>query len=181
MNHTRFYGSFLFMAILAAGSNAEPMLGQAHITTSVVGAGATEASGSGVTAHGTVGQPIIGFTGNTTVRNDQGFWFAAVGSAAPSGVREQWTASSGTGLRLHCSPNPATSTLRLHVSLPRNETVSLRLYDALGRNVLVLIEGQREKGESLVETELDGLPPGYYTAELVAGETRVTEQIIVVE
>lgn len=169
------------MSILAAGTDAQPMLGQAHITTSVVGAGATEASGSGVTAHGTVGQPIIGFTGGTTVRNDQGFWFAAVGAAAPSAVREEWTASSGTGLRLQSSPNPATSTLRLHLSIPYNGKVSLRLYDALGRNALVLMEGQREKGESLVETDLNGLPPGYYTAELVAGGNRITEQIIVVE
>lgn len=179
MKHTRLCGGILFLTISAAGINTPAVHGQTGIAASVVGAGATEASGGGLTARGTVGQPVIGLVGSTTTENGQGFWFAPAEST--SGVREEQVASNGRTLRLQCAPNPARSTLRLHIGIPENGMISLRLYDALGRDAITLIRGTRRKGESVVEADLHGLPPGYYTAELAAGPYRITERILVVE
>lgn len=181
MRHIRLCGNLLCLTTLAVGINATAAQGQTTITATVVAAGATEASGGGMIARGTVGQPVIGQTGNAATTDEQGFWFAVAAQSKPSAVPGETTTADEATLRLQCAPNPATSTLHLYLNIPGNTRVSLRLYDALGRTAMTLLDGTLEQGESVVNADLRGVPPGYYTAELVAGKSRTTEQVIVVE
>jgi hypothetical protein len=67
------------------------------------------------------------------------------------------------------SPNPFTGQARIGFALPEAARVRLAVYDVLGREVIVLVDGAREAGRH--EAVLDGgaLPAGVYLVRLAAG------------
>jgi len=68
-------------------------------------------------------------------------------------------------------PNPFSSYTSLVFRLPSEQTVSLRVYDAFGREVAVLTEGMFAGGSHAVVFEANELPDGVYFARLILGES----------
>ncbi|MBL0176907.1 MAG: T9SS type A sorting domain-containing protein [Ignavibacteria bacterium] len=66
-------------------------------------------------------------------------------------------------------PNPFTSSTVIPVVLRERARVSLRVFDALGRQVALLFEGEREAGTHAFRLDGTALPPGAYFCRLVAG------------
>jgi hypothetical protein len=79
------------------------------------------------------------------------------------------SAAAPTALAVEASPNPfaASATLRYTVATPGE--VSVRVYDALGREVAVLFDGVREAGAFEAHLDAAALAPGTYVARVVAG------------
>jgi hypothetical protein len=75
----------------------------------------------------------------------------------------------GEVLGLSVWPNPSSSALSLRYVLPTAGPVRLLLYDVLGREVVVVAEGQRAMGEHAAQVDLSALPPGLYVVRLEAG------------
>ena len=69
------------------------------------------------------------------------------------------------------SPNPATGSVRFTLAVQRAQTVTVAVYDALGRQVAEVFEGPVE-AQRAVEMSFDasGLPSGLYVYRAV-GET----------
>ncbi len=66
-------------------------------------------------------------------------------------------------------PNPFTPSANISFSLDAPETVSLRVYDEVGRNVAVLYDGMRlEAGFHTIRFDGSGLPAGAYLCRLVS-------------
>ena len=107
-------------------------------------------------------------------------------SYTPGGVAAVGDAPPGDRVRLGASPNPATSGARLSFRLPRTERARLEVFDASGRAVRLLRDGDAPGG---VEQDAwwDGrddrgarLPGGTYWARLRwAGESRTTRLVLV--
>ena len=155
--------------------------GFAQERSGLVSGGATEASGGGLIVRGSLGQPVVGVTSVSGLEAGQGFWFG-LRDSGPSGVEQTHITGAGhsAGTVLDCFPNPASTTLHFRFRLPESGPITLRLYDALGRMRLELIDGERRGGIYLTETETDELDPGVYTAELrTAGERRTISVAVV--
>ncbi|WP_420454654.1 T9SS type A sorting domain-containing protein [Rubrivirga sp.] len=77
-------------------------------------------------------------------------------------------------------PNPATGAARVRFELATAGDVSLRVFDATGRQVAVVAEGTRAAGAHEVSADLGGLASGVYVVRLVAGGEVATARIAVV-
>jgi hypothetical protein len=81
------------------------------------------------------------------------------------------------GLALAARPNPATGQAVFAFVLAQPGSVRLGLFDALGREVAVLVEGARPAGFHEVTFEVGTLPVGVYLARLEAGRQVLTQPI----
>lgn len=124
----------LVMTIALGGGVAAEARG-ATVARSVVGSGATTASGSGRWLLGTAGQTVVGASAAPTYAASHGFWAfwapqtASVdspGSTLPPPIAVEFGAPT---------PNPSRGELTFAVGLPRPATVALLVLDVQGRTV----------------------------------------------
>ena len=64
-------------------------------------------------------------------------------------------------------PNPFNPQTTIHFGLPESAYVKLVVYDVLGRQVRVLVDGIREAGTHEMVFEASRLPSGTYLVRLV--------------
>ena len=164
------------MLLLAGGSVA---WGQTRVSSSVIGSGATDASGGGFRVLATVGQPVIGRVQSATTAVNQGFWYTL--PRAVSSVEEPVAGAVADRVALLIAgPNPFSDGTELRLLLPTAGNVTLRLYDALGREVRTLVDGHRGAGPIALHIDGSDLMSGRYTLQLVAGAVRSSVVLTVV-
>jgi hypothetical protein len=107
------------------------------------------------------------------------------GGAAPSSIFIPVGAKSDVGevntsdaVSLSAFPNPAQDIVKFEVTLPAAETISLSLYDGLGRETPVA-SGKFDAGSHSFSLETKGLAAGHYYGRLLAGEISQTKKIII--
>jgi hypothetical protein len=76
--------------------------------------------------------------------------------------------------QLRAIPNPFFTTTQIHYRLAGREQVSLRIFDALGREIEQLVNGYQEPGSHVVRVNADRLAPGIYFAQLRVGSVTRT-------
>jgi len=81
---------------------------------------------------------------------------------------------------LQNEPNPFHYATSIRYFLPRREPVSLRVYDALGREVATLAEGTLEAGNHAAILESKNLVSGMYFYQLRTGNSVLTKKLLVV-
>jgi hypothetical protein len=152
---------FLLLSILTGTVNAQPRLER-----SVLAAGAVSMSGGGLHISATIAQPAIGVLSSTTMRVGQGFWYR-VGSLTTH-MQEQ-IASANTLVLEQNYPNPfgpATSSgalqTRINFFVPESGHATLALYDAMGRQLAVLIDEHLQSGAYAVQLQARDIPAGLY-------------------
>lgn len=91
----------------------------------------------------------------------------------PSGQPERLTLSTP-------APNPASAQTTLTYTLAELSTVRLALYDILGREVAVVVEGTKPAGQHEAALDASRLAPGLYVARLTAGGEVVARRLTVV-
>jgi hypothetical protein len=83
-------------------------------------------------------------------------------------------------VRLTSYPNPVQEDGTLEYALPSETTVTLRVYDLLGRRVATLAQGQKEAGRHRVRLDGTRLSSGVYFGRLRAdGQTRTVKITVV--
>jgi hypothetical protein len=101
----------------------------------------------------------------------------SAGTTAPQASRESTSAAK---LEFRGAfPNPLSNETTFEFSLPKPGGVSLKLYSVAGRQVAVLIDGERSAGMHLVPLRAQTLPPGMYFAALRFGGVTTTRSVIV--
>jgi len=89
------------------------------------------------------------------------------------------TDATPSGLRLALSgPNPFTDATRLTLRLAGPAHVRAEAFDALGRRVAVLYEGDRIGGDLSLLLPGAALAPGVYTVRVVTGDTVLTRRLV---
>jgi hypothetical protein len=98
----------------------------------------------------------------------------AIVSGSPSGADDP--AEGPAVFALHQNyPNPFNPVTHIRYELPERGRVSLRVYDLLGREVAVLVDGEAEAGRHIAAFDGGGRASGVYFYRLTAGgftETR---------
>lgn len=77
-------------------------------------------------------------------------------------------------------PNPARQTASIRYEVPSVTTVTLRVYDLLGREVATLVAGDAEGGRHVQQVDVSGLAPGTYLVRLTAEGRSQTRRLVVV-
>jgi subtilisin family serine protease len=78
-------------------------------------------------------------------------------------------------------PNPFNPTTRIVFNLPRSMRATLRVFDTLGRQVAVLVNGQMPAGAHTVTFDGSQLASGIYLAQLVAGDFTATQRMVLLK
>lgn len=91
----------------------------------------------------------------------------------------QESQTSANGLRNY--PNPVKSSTKISYQLPNDGNVSLKIYDALGREAATLVNGRQSGGLHTVEFNAEELTRGVYNYKLVYNNKAVTSKMIVVK
>jgi hypothetical protein len=76
-------------------------------------------------------------------------------------------------------PNPFNPSTTVTYELPRASHVTLKVYDALGREVATLVHGLEEPGYKSVEWNASGMSSGVYLYRLTAGHFVQTRKLLV--
>ena len=77
-------------------------------------------------------------------------------------------------------PNPSRGGVRVGFDLPEAAAVRVSVYDALGREVAVLADGERAAGRHEATLGAGRVAPGVYVVRLVAGEAALVRRLTVV-
>lgn len=77
-------------------------------------------------------------------------------------------------------PNPATGSAALTLHLREARSVTLRIYDALGRQVAIVAEQALPAGRHMLPVEAASLPPGRYFVRLESGDLSAVRTLTVV-
>jgi protocatechuate 3,4-dioxygenase beta subunit len=78
-------------------------------------------------------------------------------------------------------PNPFNPRTTIRFNLPASEHVDLRVYDARGHEVAVLVSGSRPAGSHELSFDGRGLPSGFYFYRLVSGEQTASRQMLLIK
>ncbi len=80
---------------------------------------------------------------------------------------------------LYNYPNPFSDQTRIVVDLPENRTVTLEVYDALGRRVAVVYRGLLAAGRHELPLDASGWASGFYLARLSSEKGVLTQRLVV--
>jgi hypothetical protein len=78
-------------------------------------------------------------------------------------------------------PNPFNPSTVITYSIPGVEFVTLKVYDMLGNEIAVLVEGERDAGTHNVEFNSSGLSSGTYFYRIQAGSFSDTKKMILLK
>ncbi len=78
-------------------------------------------------------------------------------------------------------PNPFNPMTTIRYQIPTAETVSLKVYDVLGKEVATLVSGRQEAGSYVVPFNAAGLSSGMYFYRLQAGSFAETRKMMLVK
>lgn len=139
----------------------------------------------GVTPNIKPGDVFIARTTKPFTSNDQFEFVASPTSLGPTGVRSEFEMPSSFELHQNY-PNPFNPSTTIRFSLPRPTHISLKVYDALGRDVATLVDEIRNEG--VYNTEWNGrtddgfrAASGLYFYRIVAGSFVQTKKMILLK
>ncbi len=78
-------------------------------------------------------------------------------------------------------PNPFNPQTTIDYALPKTGDVRLIVYDMLGREVDVLLDGPQAAGRHTMQFDAEHLPNGAYVYRLVAGEKTITRTMVLLK
>ena len=133
---------------------------------SVVGSGGGEMTGTSLVMNGTVGQAAIGVVSGPNNINQIGFWYRP--GWILTGVEDSGDLYPNSFWLGQNHPNPFNPVTTIQFGLPKSAHVTMKLYDASGREVMTLIDGQVDAG--FHDTVVDGssLASGVYFCRMVS-------------
>jgi hypothetical protein len=77
-------------------------------------------------------------------------------------------------------PNPFNPSTTIRYELSQSSVVRLSVYDVVGREIAVLVDGKREAGVHEVSFDASALSSGVYLYKLQAGEFVQSRKLVLV-
>ncbi len=169
---------FSFLPIvLVIGWIFRPVIGfaQYHLQRGVFG------NGSNTTQQlkGTVGQPVIGVTRHTTLRQQIGFWYLL---PTPTSSVETLSTDLPLEYRLEPNfPNPFNPATTIRFALRARGEVTVRIFDLLGREITTLLKEELPAGVHQVVFDATELPSGVYLYRIQTDGFCQTRKLLLVK
>lgn len=150
---------------------------QTRIAKSVIASGASAMSNSTQRLAGTIGQTIIGLTGNVSIKAGEGFWYQVIGSLPVSVEELPGTFPDAFNLKQNY-PNPVSTSTTFEFTILKASHVTLEIYNMLGMKVKTLIDDEVNSGTHQLRWDNIDLPDGMYVYKLTAGEFSTLRKLL---
>lgn len=144
-----------------------------------------------VPANDSVTLPVIIRTQGLTIGNYSGSWlFTGNGNPltipfylAVTGVSVNETRTPiVSGYRLeNAYPNPFNNTTTIGFTIPRDETVTIKLYDLTGREVITLLQEQLPAGSYTLPITIPHFVSGSYFVQMRSGDFKAIRKIVLLK
>ncbi|HQU73546.1 MAG TPA: T9SS type A sorting domain-containing protein [Calditrichia bacterium] len=121
---------------------------------------------------------MIDLTENTATGGYDGLF--TVGIDAPTGLRDNSGQPEGFQLNQNY-PNPFNPSTTIAYTLPEATAVDLRVYDALGQEVAVLVNGRQTTGDHRVRFDALNLESGFYFYRIKAGAFAQVKEMVLIK
>lgn len=155
--------SFLALTALLV----EPLIAHSQeITRQVIASGGDRIASADCIMQATAGQAITGDMSGAEYSSGGGFWYQ--GGHEGSAVDNPGDALPSSFLLAEGRPNPSSAAMTLFYAVPAPAHVSLRLFDASGRLVKVLVDGKQDPGYHRVTIHPYDLASGIYFCRMEA-------------
>ena len=156
------------------------VIAQTKLSNYVVGSGGAIISNSNHTLSLTIGQPIIGNTGNTLNTGKIGFWYQY--SQTITNVEDRWMYEVPKQFELYQNyPNPFNPTTVIRYGIPKESSVKLVVYNILGEVIKTLVENKQKAGSYEVNFNASNLATGIYIYRIQAGDFVDTKKMILMK
>lgn len=165
------------VAVLVVALFAAPGICDYQITESVVGSGATDASGGSYQLRGTVGQPVIGVTEGGSFTNEIGFWYMP-GWILTGVAEDELPLRTFFGQNY---PNPFNPVTTIGYTLATPTRVTIKVYDVSGREIRTLVDEEMQPGRYQETLDAAGLAGGVYFARMTAGDYTETKKLVLLK
>jgi hypothetical protein len=86
--------------------------------------------------------------------------------------------SAANAWEVQVYPNPTSTNLHLWFNLPKEDVVSITLYDIQGKLILEKKMGNKISGEHQETLDLKDLPQGTYVCRITGKQNSITKQVI---
>jgi hypothetical protein len=149
---------------------------QETVVREVVGSGGGTSSSGGFQLSHTVGQALIGAVTEPDYQHGIGFWYSPWFYI--TGDEEPGAETPAVTELYQNYPNPFNPVTNFRFALAKDSRVVLRVYDALGRTVDTVIDGQMEAGIHSVPYEARGLSSGVYFYRIQAEGFEKTKKMV---
>lgn len=143
------------------------MIAKAQTDRTVVSSGGLYTQNESLGLVNTIGQPLIGHLQSVEMNLHQGFWFANWKRVSTT-LYEEIVPGEGSDITLQAVPNPFAGSTEILLYLPRQEHVTIALYNVLGVPVRKLLDQQLHAGNLRLDLQASDLPSGQYTVRLKA-------------
>ena len=161
---------FFLLSLFFSSSIYAQQAGQDEINPQTTSSGGEIQQGEFGTMFSTVGEPLASDSVFLDVDGGEatwtGFW-QVMPTDTTLGIYEEWAAGGiGASGITSAAPNPFSDEILLYVRLETPGNVKLSVYDMLGREAQVLIDGHREAGTSRVRWQPEEIEAGTYVLQL---------------
>jgi hypothetical protein len=120
------------------------------------------------------------YTVNAGYKSPSRKWDSTVVNIGLTGINEN--PSESLTYKLYDNyPNPFNPSTTLKYSLPQTSFTTLKIYNALGKEVAVLVNETQTSGTHQVVFNADNLPSGVYLYSIQAGSFKQTKKMILMK
>jgi hypothetical protein len=152
----RYLSTIALILCLAAVTRSSA---QVRLEKAVVSSGGGTATTQTMRLNYTIGQPVIGYAGNQTMKGAFGFWNNAF-AVIPSGVSTEAGAGAITSMRV--TPNPVLEDATVELTLAKGGALEIGLYDLKGRLAETIFSGEHAAGTFSVPFDASRIASGTY-------------------
>lgn len=179
-------GVLLLFALLAVPCM---MAGQVKVRAVSAGFASAIISGDRFGIKASAGEPISGLTQGEVFKMGTGFWYADPEAKVPEAVELEFglPGEIPPEFRLHQNyPNPFNPVTNILISIPRQATARIEVYDMIGRLVTILVDKELNAGTHRLTWDARdktgrSVASGIYVYRLVAGEYSETRTMILLK
>jgi hypothetical protein len=112
---------------------------------------------------------------------DTSWWTIYPTNGISTGVNQKGYSGPTTFQLRQNYPNPFNPSTTIMYSLPASESVTLKVYDILGREVKTLVDERQSAGNHSVNLNASGLASGVYFYQLQAGRNVQAKKLVVIK
>lgn len=183
----RLFRSVLLLFALLPGPYAAT--GQVKVRAISAGFASVISSGGRFGIKASVGEPVSGLTQGGVFKIGTGFWYADPEAKVPEAVELEFglPGEIPPEFRLHQNyPNPFNPVTSILISIPRQTSARIEVYNMIGQLVTVLIDKELNAGTHRLTWDArdeTGRPvaSGMYVYRLVAGDFSETRTMILLK
>jgi hypothetical protein len=122
-----------------------------------------------------------------TLRNDMGAYGGNQYKSMPftsleiTGIKDENETIPDKLILRQNYPNPFNPTTTISYSISEPATISLKVYDILGKEVITLLNGYQTSGNYKIEFDASSLSSGLYFYKIKAGEFSAIKRLVLIK